>query len=134
MTYSLGHVKDDQRLTALLDTLVQDVSELRQMLIIYGDAMDLPGRRPDVDPDRTGRQATHGPSRPTEDTALDGSRALMKAAVESGVTRVARAVALVRGSTAEMDRALITWEGGAPSGFRGTHGCTGGAAEHTTAA
>lgn len=132
MTYSPAHAKDGQRLTALLDTLVQDMTELRQMLLIYGDAMDLPGRRPDADPDRTGRQATHGPSRPTEDTALDEDRALMKAAVAHGVTRVAQATALVRGTTAEMDRALQGWEGNEdPQGSMGSvHGCTDGASDH----
>lgn len=111
MTYSLGHAPDGQRLNDLLDTLLDDVSECRRLLVIYGDAMDLPGRRPAADPDRTGRQATHGPSRPTEDIALDGARASMWTAVERGVTRVARATALVRGTSAEMDRALGEWEG-----------------------
>lgn len=128
MTYSLGHVRNDQRLIALLDTLDRDVSGIRRLLDICDDVMDLPGRRPPVDPDRTGRQATHGPSRPTEVTALDPARALLTAAVEQGVTRVARATALVRGTAEELDQALAIWEGLDAGGVRGTHGCTGGTA------
>lgn len=130
MTYSLEHAPDGQRLNDLLDTLIDDVSELRHLLTIYGDAMDLPGRRPPADPDRTGRQATNGPSRPTEDTALDGARASMWTAVEHGVTRVARATALVRGTTAEMDRALGEWEGEPAYELRGVHEGASGAAEY----
>lgn len=135
MTYSPGHTAGAQRVIDLLDTLEQDMSELRQLVIICGDVMDLPGRGPAADPDNTGRQATHGPSRPTEDTALDPGRALLREAVERGVTRVARSVALVRGTTAEIDRAFGTWEGELPAGLRGNHdGCTSGSAEHSRAA
>lgn len=131
VTYSSDHVTDDQRLTALLDTLIQDVSELRHMLIIYGDVMDLPGRRPAADPDRTGRQATHVPSRPTEDIALDESRQLLRLAVQTGVRSTARAIALVRGTSAEMDRALGKWEGDVSADHGdngGLHGCAHGTA------
>lgn len=128
MTYSLGHVRDDHRLIALLDTLDRDVSGIRRLLDILDDVMDLPGRRPPQDPDRTGRQATHGPSRPTEYVALDPARALLTAVVEQGVTRVARATALVRGTAVELDQALANWEGLDAGGVRGTHGCTGGTA------
>lgn len=126
MTYSLAHAADEH-LKALLDSLDQDMTELRKMVDVYGDVMDLRGRRPTADPDHTGRQATHGPSRPTEDTALDPARSVLTAAVGHGVTRVARAIALVRGTTAEMDRALGTWEGDTPTRARGVHGRTGGA-------
>lgn len=135
VTYSPDHVTDAQRLTDLLDTLVQDVAELRQLLDIYDDIQDLPGRGPAADPDNTGRQATHGPSRPTEIAALDESRAHLTAGVRNGVARVTRAAALVRGSAAEMDRALGIWEGADSSGTRGSvNGRTDGAAGDRTAA
>lgn len=125
MTYSRAHAEDDEHLTALLDRLDQDTTELRRMVVIYGDVMDLRGRQPAADPDHTGRQATHGPGRPTEDTALDTARSYVREAVAHGVTRVARAIALVRGTTAEMDRALGVWEGGS-EGLRGAYERTGG--------
>lgn len=138
MTYSPAHVTDDHRLSDLLGILDRDMSELRQMTAIYGDAMDLPGRRSEVDPDRTGRQATHGPSRPTEVLALDESRALMRTAAANGVARVVRAIALVRGSVAEMDRALQGWEGVGPQGSTGNmgsaYGCADGPADVAGAA
>lgn len=134
MTYSPDHVTDDHRLTDLLDTLIQDVSDLRQMLLIFGDAMELPRRRPPADRSG-GRQATHGPSRPTEDLALDESRGQMRTAVAHGVTRIARATALVRGTTAEMDRALGEWEGETVQGIAGgVYGVSNGAAGDRDAA
>lgn len=126
MTYILEHANEAHWLTKLLDTLEQDMSDLRQMVSVCGDALEMPGRRPDNDPERTGRQATHGPSRPTEDIALDEARALMRAQLKIGVTYVSHAVACVRGTTAGMDRALAVWEG-EPLG--GGDACTDGAAE-----
>lgn len=125
MTYSPQHVADDQRLTQLLDILDQELTTLRQMMGIYDDALTMPGRRPDVDPDETGRQATHGPSRPTEAIALDEARALMRTAVRTGVSYAARATACIRGAHAVMDRALSVWEG-EPMG--GHDGCNDGPA------
>ena len=129
MTYSFEHATEADHLMARLDMLDRAMSELRQMIAIYGDAMDLPGRRPAVDPERTGRQATHGPSRPTEDAALDEARTLMKAEQHQGTTYVTHAIACVRGATAGMDRALAFWEG-EPQGGGNERACTDGAAEH----
>jgi hypothetical protein len=134
VTYSLGHVDDIQHLAKLADALERDLVNFRHMLDIYGDVMDLPGRRPAADPERTGRQATHGPHRPTEETALDLARSSLRLAAQHGVSRIAQAVALIRGTTAEMDRALGQWEGSPSSGVRGTHEGSSGAAEHDSAA
>jgi hypothetical protein len=134
VTYSLDHVTGDRWLTELLDTLETDVSELRRMLIVYADVMDLPGRGPEADPDRTGRQATHDPARPTERVALDSSRAGLAAAIHSGAQRVTYAIALVRGTTAELDRALLVWEGYAIPGTGGVHGSADGVAGDPRAA
>ncbi|MGW0468285.1 DUF7169 domain-containing protein [Streptomyces sp. NPDC003027] len=95
----------------LLDTLEHDVSELRQMVSIYEDAVTMPGRVPDVDVDGTGRQATHGPSRPTERIALDDQREALQRELNSGATHLPYAAAVVRGVIASMDRALSRWEG-----------------------
>lgn len=111
MTYSLDHVADDQRLTDRLDTLVREVDELRRLLDMCDAVSDMRGRRPAADPERAGRQATHGPSRPTEDLALDHARSLMKAQIPTGITYVTYAIAYVRGVNAAMDRALSVWEG-----------------------
>ncbi|WP_425841979.1 DUF7169 domain-containing protein [Streptomyces fractus] len=89
----------------------RDLTECRQFVNAYGDAVTMPGRVPDVDADGTGRQATHGPSRPTEATALDERRAALQAELKTGVSQLPYAIAVVRGVTASMDRALARWEG-----------------------
>jgi hypothetical protein len=112
VTYSPDHVADGTQMIALLDALERDLGELRQMLTAYDDAVTMPGRRRlGVDADGTGRQATHGPSRPTEATALDECRAALQAELKNGVRWLPYAVAAVRGVTASMDRALSSWEG-----------------------
>ncbi|MFD9442110.1 hypothetical protein [Streptomyces sp. NPDC060001] len=111
MTYSPDHVADGQQMIALLNTLQRDLNELRQMVTAYGDAVTMPGRRPDVDADGTGRQATHGPSRPTEATALDERRAVLQRELNNGAAWLPHAIAMVRGVSASMDRALSSWEG-----------------------
>lgn len=114
MTYSPDHVADGQRLTHLLDTLERELVELRQMLSVCDDAQTMPGRSRTGMGDDGGRQATHGPSRPTETIALDHARDRLKAEQVNGVTYIARAVACVRGTTAGLDRALAYWEGEEP--------------------
>ncbi|MFF3140857.1 hypothetical protein ACFVRU_03735 [Streptomyces sp. NPDC057927] len=114
MTYSPDHVADGQHLIALVDTLERDLTELRQMATAYGDAVTMPGRRPDVDADGTGRQATHGPSRPVEAMALDERRAALCTELKNGVRWLPYAIAAVRGVSASMDRALHAWEGEEP--------------------
>ncbi|MGP3750845.1 DUF7169 domain-containing protein [Streptomyces sp. IBSNAI001] len=111
MTYSPNHVADGQHLTHLLDRLQRDLNEMRKMVDIYDDAVTMPGRRPDVDPDGTGRRATADPSRPTENIALDGAREALRAELNTGISHVTVATAYVRGATASMDRALSLWEG-----------------------
>lgn len=71
----------------------------------------MPGRVPDVDADGTGRQATHGPSRPTELTALDERREALARELKTGAAQLPYALAYVRGVSASMDRALSRWEG-----------------------
>lgn len=95
----------------LLDALERAASEVRQFVNAYGDAVTMPGRRPDVDADGTGRQATHGPSRPVEALALDECRAALGAELKNGVQWLPYAVAAVMGVSASMDRALANWEG-----------------------
>jgi hypothetical protein len=111
VTYSSEHAADGWHMTQLLDTLNADVDELRRMLIVYDDAVTMPGRLPDVDADGGGRQATHGPSRPTERTALDPARVALIAELKMGAQYLAAAIAYVRGVTASMDRSLSLWEG-----------------------
>lgn len=111
MTYSPNHVADGQHLTDLLDTLERDLIEIRQMVSVYEDAVSMPGRRPEVDPDGTGRRMTADPSRPTENIALDGARAALLEQLETGAKDVAYAIAYVRGTIASMDRTLARWEG-----------------------
>ncbi|MFJ3084431.1 hypothetical protein ACIPJG_32405 [Streptomyces halstedii] len=114
MTYSPKHVADGHHLTDLLDTLERDLISLRQMVAIYDDAVTMPGRRPDVDADGTGRRMTADPGRPTENIALDGARAALRAELNTGASQLAYAIAYVRGVTASMDRALLRWEGEEP--------------------
>jgi hypothetical protein len=64
-----------------------------------------------MDADGTGRQATRGPSRPTEDLVLDERRTALQDELKMGAAWVPRAIAMVRGVTASMDRALSSWEG-----------------------
>ncbi|GGX26658.1 DUF7169 domain-containing protein [Streptomyces chryseus] len=111
MTYSSDLVAHGQHFDQLLDTLQRDLDELRRMASVYDDATTMPGRRPDVDADGTGRQAQHGPSRPTERMALDVGREALQRELKNGVRHVSSAIAFVRGVTASMDRALIFWEG-----------------------
>lgn len=99
-------------MTELLDSLVQAADEVRQFLTAYGDAVTMPGRRRSgVDADGTGRQATHGPSRPTEVTALDECRNALLAELKTGASHLPYAVAVVQGVAASMDRMLARWEG-----------------------
>ncbi|MEV4939612.1 DUF7169 domain-containing protein [Streptomyces zaomyceticus] len=98
----------------LADGLDRDLAELRQILAAYGDAVTMPGRVLDVDADGTGRQATHGPSRPTERIALDDRRLALLEEMHRGAVRLPYAVAEVRGIVASMDRALARWEGEEP--------------------
>jgi hypothetical protein len=98
-------------MTELLDALDRVSAEVRQFVNAYGDAVTMPGRRPDVDADGTGRQATHGPSRPTELVALDPGRAALRAELNTGAKWLPYAIAAVQGVAASMDRALARWEG-----------------------
>lgn len=107
MTYSPIHVADGHRLAHLLDTLQRDLDELRQMVSIFEDAVTNAARRPTHE----GRRSTAGPSRPTEDTAMDDSRIALQDQMKTGTTYVTQAIAYVRGVTAAMDRALSRWEG-----------------------
>jgi hypothetical protein len=101
-------------MTALLGVLQQDMEEVRHLLTVYDDAVTMPGRRqPGVDADG-GRQATHGPSRPTEACALDERRTALHAELKIGALWLPRAIAIVRGVAASMDRALANWEGADP--------------------
>lgn len=111
MTYSPDHVADGERMTELLATLERDVMEVRQFAIAYDDAVTMPARRRSgVDADG-GRQAATGISRPTERTALDESRSALVDELKNGAAQLAYAVAVVRGVSASMDRALAHWEG-----------------------
>jgi hypothetical protein len=125
VTYSPHHVAEGQHLTTLADALERELVELRHMISIYDDAVTMPGRLPDVDPDGTGRKATSGPSRPTERTALDSARDALLNELKTGAEYVTYAVAYVRGTTASMDRALARWEGEepvlVPGGFNDDH-------------
>ncbi|GAA1064727.1 DUF7169 domain-containing protein [Streptomyces asiaticus] len=114
MTYSPNHATDGHQLSHLVTRLKDAVDELEQMVIACGDTLYLPSRRPHADPDGTGRQATREPSRPTEDTALDGARLRMHREHDIGTTYITHALAYVMGVTAALDRALSRWEGQAP--------------------
>jgi hypothetical protein len=111
VTYGSDHVADGRKLTELLNALERDLSEVRQLLAAYDDAVTMPGRRQSgVDADG-GRQAAHGISRPTERVALDERRTALHAELKNGASRLPYAVAVVRGVSASMDRALARWEG-----------------------
>ncbi|WP_437109707.1 DUF7169 domain-containing protein [Streptomyces scopuliridis] len=111
VTYSSEHVAYGQRLTQYLDTLQRDLNELRQMVSVLDDALTVPGRHPGADGDGAGRQATHGPSRPTERLALDQARECLQRELNNGASYIRYAIAYVRGVTASMDRSLSQWEG-----------------------
>ncbi|WP_133169205.1 DUF7169 domain-containing protein [Streptomyces sp. MH60] len=98
-------------MSELIDALIQAALEVRQFVTVYDDAADMPGRRPDVDADGTGRMATRDPGRPTEATALDERRTALQAELKNGAEWLAYAVAATRGVSASMDRALLQWEG-----------------------
>lgn len=98
-------------MTDLIDALVQAAHEVGRLVDIYGEAATMPGRRPDVDADGTGRRAASGPGRPTEAAALDDCRAALQAELKTGAEWLAYAVAATRGVSASMDRALAQWEG-----------------------
>ncbi|MFJ3248369.1 hypothetical protein [Streptomyces sp. NPDC086782] len=115
---------------ALLDALQRDVDELRHFLIVYDDAVTMPGRRRLGVDAGGGRQA--GPNRPTETVALDERREALQRELNRGAAWVPRAIAIVRGVTASMDRALADWEGEhtseVPGGLTSDH--HNGAARH----
>lgn len=110
MTYSPDHVADGQHLIELLNTLDRDVSELRRMVSIYDDAATMPARRQAGMDAGEGRQ-TACVSRPTEATALDGRRLDLQSELKNGAHWIPQAIAVIRGVTASMDRALTRWEG-----------------------
>ncbi len=124
MTYSPDSVAQGrERLVSLLGALQRDTEELTRMVSVYDDAINMPGRVPEVD-DGTGRRATSGPTRPTERTALDESRQALTREFQSDAARMLPyAVAVVRGVIASMDRTLARWEGEEPvhdtGGIRG---------------
>lgn len=120
MTYSPNHVADGHQLSHLVARLRDAVDELDRMVYVCADTLNLPGMTPLSDPDGTGRQATRGPSRPTEDTAMDPARIQMVAEHHIGTTYIIHAIAYVMGVTAALDRALSRWEGEAPPSS--THG------------
>ncbi|MGW1268154.1 DUF7169 domain-containing protein [Streptomyces sp. NPDC002491] len=112
MTYSPDHANEAARMVRFLEDIDQAVIEIRQFVSAYGDAVTMPGRRrPGVDADELGRQATHGPSRPTEVTALDECRTALHAELKNGARWLPYALATLRGVSASMDRALALWEG-----------------------
>ncbi|MEV4037682.1 DUF7169 domain-containing protein [Streptomyces umbrinus] len=112
-------------------TLQRELDELRLMLSVFDDAVTMPGRgQSGMDADG-GRQATHGPSRPTEVTALDPRRNALQRELKTGAAWLPRAIAMVRGVNASMNRALSKWEGEdtgeVPGGLSDHHN---GAARH----
>lgn len=120
MTYSPDHAENAARMVCFLDALERAVTEIRQFVTAYGDAVTMPGRRrPGVDADGTGRQATHGPNRPTEDTAICERRGALQAELKNGADQLPYAIAVVRGVSASMDRALAHWEGEDASSSQG---------------
>ncbi|MFI9123832.1 hypothetical protein ACIGW0_31325 [Streptomyces bikiniensis] len=119
MTYSPDQIAQGQRMIELADGLDRDLAEMRQLLAALGDAATMPGRVPDADADGTGRQATRGPSRPTERIALDDRRLALLTEMHRGAVQLPYAVAVVRGIVASMDRALALWEGEEPVHSKG---------------
>ncbi|MGW1828874.1 DUF7169 domain-containing protein [Streptomyces tubercidicus] len=115
MTYSPDHCTDAQHLQLLADRLAADLAEMMQLLSVCQEIQYTPGLRPDVDPDGTGRMATRGPVRPTEDAALNGARLRVVHELTTATQHLTSVMALVRGVTAAMDRALSEWEGEPPA-------------------
>ncbi|WP_420705681.1 DUF7169 domain-containing protein [Streptomyces sp. NRRL F-5630] len=115
MTYLSDPSTTEQRLSDLVTALQEAVDEVRQMVVIYSDAVHMPGLGPEQDPDGTGRKATTGPSRPTERTALDERRQALRDELNKGASQLPYAIAVVRGVAASMDRALACWEGEVPA-------------------
>ncbi|WP_328742950.1 hypothetical protein OG436_29605 [Streptomyces caniferus] len=111
MTYSPDHCTDAVKLQLLADRLGADLAEMMRLLNICQEIQFMSGLRPDVDPDGTGRAATRGPGRPTEDIALNGARLRVVNEFNTATQHLASVIALVRGVTAALDRALSEWEG-----------------------
>ncbi|MEU8840278.1 hypothetical protein AB0D97_14255 [Streptomyces roseus] len=116
VTYSSEHASG-QRLSQLISRLQEAADELRQMSAAYDDALTARGRFPTAGQDETGRSATRGPSRPTEDIALDAARQALTEELKIGAEYLPTAIAYVLGVTASMDRALARWEGEDASDF-----------------
>ncbi|WP_431312932.1 DUF7169 domain-containing protein [Streptomyces silvensis] len=112
VTYSPDHVAVGKQTEALLAALNDAISDLRQLVSALEDASTMPARVPDVDTD--GRHATRQPGRPTEKTALDELRAALRTELNSADAMLPRVIAIVRGLSASMDRALARWEGEEP--------------------
>ncbi|GAA0641605.1 hypothetical protein GCM10009548_02300 [Streptomyces malaysiensis subsp. malaysiensis] len=133
MTYIPNHVADGHQLTNLVGILTKDVEELCRMVDICADVADMPGQRPEGTAERTGGGTSAGPSRPTEEIALNSARLLLQSEITTSTAYMIHAIAYVRGVTAALDRALSTWEGEAPAEHHGGHddGRPDGAAENT---
>ncbi|WP_455709429.1 DUF7169 domain-containing protein [Kitasatospora purpeofusca] len=115
MTYSPSHVTPAQAVEALADRIERVLPRARRLAELCGDAADMRGRRPPADPDRTGRRASaSGPSRPTEDIALDDARRLVDDELSTARRHMTEATALLLGVVAALDRALAVWEGEPP--------------------
>jgi hypothetical protein len=110
VTYLFDHA-NEHRLSQLINRLQEAIDELRQLSAAYDDATTARSRNPRTAPDETGRSATRGPARPTEDIALDDARQALHDELKIGAHYVASATAYVLGVTASMDRALARWEG-----------------------
>jgi hypothetical protein len=110
VTYGFDHASE-QHLSQLIGRLQSALDELRQMAAAYEDATTARSRNPRAAPDETGRSATRGPSRPTEDIALDDARQALHDELKIGAQYLPFAIAYVLGVTASMDRALCRWEG-----------------------
>ncbi|WP_456293865.1 DUF7169 domain-containing protein [Streptomyces lydicus] len=121
MTYSPDHCTDATALQLPADRLAADLAEMMRLLTICQEIQYMPGLRPDVDPDGTGRMATRGPGRPTEDAALNGARLRVVNELNTAQKHLTSVIALVRGVTAALDRALSDWEGEPPASHGGHH-------------
>ncbi|BDM70562.1 hypothetical protein HEK616_40490 [Streptomyces nigrescens] len=119
MTYSPDHCTDATTLQLLADRLAADLAEMQRLMSICQEIQYTPGLRPDVDPDGTGRTATRGPGRPTEDIALNGARLRVQHELTTAQQHLTSVIALVRGVTAALDRALSQWEGEPPASHGG---------------
>ncbi|WP_459650224.1 DUF7169 domain-containing protein [Kitasatospora sp. Ki12] len=111
MTYSPTHVTPAQRVEDLAAALTRDLAEIPRLFELCDAVSDMRGRRPPADPDGTGRRASAGPGRPTEDTALDEARQLVTDEQRAAVQHMVKAAAYVKGVRAALDRALSAWEG-----------------------